>query len=144
VPIYYTVLVYNQLSAIYENVDDSSWFRHCATSREVAESIPDGFIGIFHFSPGVDSASSRNEYQEYLRGGNGGRCVGLTTLLPSCADCLELTGASASWPALPFTWRRRTNSRRSTHFTTATNVTPSSAVGVDPISTTTTMSCQLG
>ena len=23
-------------------------------------------------------------------GGKGGRCVGLTTLLPSCADCLEI------------------------------------------------------
>ena len=26
----------------------SSWFRHCATSRKVAGSIPDGVIGIFH------------------------------------------------------------------------------------------------
>ena len=25
-----------------------SWLRHCATSREVAGSIPDGIIGIFH------------------------------------------------------------------------------------------------
>jgi len=30
-------------------------------------------------------------------GGKGGRCVGLTTLLPSCADCLEIWGASNSW-----------------------------------------------
>jgi hypothetical protein len=29
------------------------------------------------------------EDQEYLVGGKGGRCVGLTTLPPSCADCLE-------------------------------------------------------
>jgi len=35
------------------------------------------------------SASNRNEYQEYLLGGKGGRCVGLT-LPPSCADCLEI------------------------------------------------------
>ena len=34
-------------------------------------------------------ASNRNEYQEYFLGGKGGRCVGLTTLPPSCADCLE-------------------------------------------------------
>ena len=26
-----------------------SWFRHCATSRKVAVSIPDGVIGIFHW-----------------------------------------------------------------------------------------------
>jgi hypothetical protein len=33
------------------------------------------------------------------RGGGGGRCrsVRLTTLPPSCADCLEIPGASASW-----------------------------------------------
>jgi len=36
------------------------------------------------------STSNRNEYQEYLLGGKGGRCVGLTTLPPSCADCLEI------------------------------------------------------
>jgi hypothetical protein len=35
-------------------------------------------------------ASNRNEYQEYFLGGKGGRCVGLTTLPPSCADCLEI------------------------------------------------------
>ena len=27
----------------------SSWLRHCATSRKVAGSIPDGVIGIFHW-----------------------------------------------------------------------------------------------
>jgi hypothetical protein len=27
----------------------TSWFRHCATSRKVAGSIPDGVIGIFHW-----------------------------------------------------------------------------------------------
>jgi hypothetical protein len=27
----------------------SSWLRHCATSRKVAGSIPDGIIGIFHW-----------------------------------------------------------------------------------------------
>ena len=35
--------------------------------------------------PWVDSASNRNEYQEYFLGDKGGRCVGLTTLPPSCA-----------------------------------------------------------
>jgi len=32
----------------------------------------------------------RNDYQKYFLGGKGGRCVGLTTLPPSCADCLEI------------------------------------------------------
>jgi len=42
-----------------------------------------------HYDPGVNSASNRNEYQEYLLGGKGGRCVRLTTLPSPCADCLE-------------------------------------------------------
>jgi hypothetical protein len=40
------------------------------------------------YGPEVDSASNRNEYQGYFLGGKGDRCVGLTTLRPSCADCL--------------------------------------------------------
>ena len=51
-----------------------SWLRHCATSRKVAGSIPNGFIGNFHWhnlsgrtmGPGIDSASNINEYQEYF------------------------------------------------------------------------------
>ena len=42
-----------------------------------------------HYGPGVDQAS-RNEYQEYFLGGKGSRCVGLTTLPPSCAVCHEI------------------------------------------------------
>ena len=38
-----------------------------------------------HYGPAVDSSSNRNEYQEYFLGGKGGRCVGLTTLPPSCS-----------------------------------------------------------
>jgi len=44
--------------------------------------------------PGVDTASNRNKYQNTSGGGGGGgkggRWVGLTTLGPSCADCLEI------------------------------------------------------
>jgi len=32
-----------------------------------------------------------------ISSGKGGRYVGLTTLPPSCADCLEICGASTSW-----------------------------------------------
>jgi len=46
-----------------------------------------------HYDPGVDSASDRNEHQEYFLGGKGGRCVGLTTLPLSCAECLEIRGS---------------------------------------------------
>jgi hypothetical protein len=33
-----------------------------------------------HYGPGVNSASNRNEYQEYFLQGEGGRCIGMTTL----------------------------------------------------------------
>jgi hypothetical protein len=46
---------------------------------------------------GVDLASNRNEYWEYFLGSKGGQCVGLTTLQPSCADCLDILVASTSW-----------------------------------------------
>ena len=39
-----------------------------------------------HYDPGFDSASNRNDFL----GGKGDRCVGLTTLPPSCADCHEI------------------------------------------------------
>jgi hypothetical protein len=42
------------------------------------------------YSLGADSASNRNEYQKFFLGGRGGRCVRLTPLLHSCADCLEI------------------------------------------------------
>jgi len=56
-------------------------------------------INIFlrpHNGPGVDSASIRNENQAYLQVGEGGRCVGLTILLPPCADWQEIGRLRAS------------------------------------------------
>jgi hypothetical protein len=48
-------------------------FRHYETSRKVAGSISNNIIGFFifqpHYSAGVDSASNRNEYQEFSWGG---------------------------------------------------------------------------
>ena len=49
----------------------AQWLRCCATNRKVAGWIPEGVIGIFHsfrthYATGVDSASNRNEYQEYF------------------------------------------------------------------------------
>jgi len=54
----------------------AQWLRCCATNPEVAGSIPAGVNEFFidiksfrsHYGPGVDSASNRNEYQEYFRG----------------------------------------------------------------------------
>jgi len=70
----------------------AQWLRCCATNRKVAGSIPNGVSGFFidiksfrsHHGPVVDTASNRNEYQEYFLGGKSGRCLRLTTLPPSC------------------------------------------------------------
>jgi hypothetical protein len=39
---------------------------------------------------GVDLVSNRNELPGIFPGDKAGRCVGLTTLPPSCPDCLEI------------------------------------------------------
>ena len=82
-------------------IRDTLWrssLRHCATSWKVAGSIPDGVIEIFH----VHNPSGRTTALGSTRpltemsarniswGGKGGRCVGLTTLPPSGADCHEI------------------------------------------------------
>jgi len=61
---------------IYMGTAVAQWLRWCATIRKVAGSIPAGVSGFFidvksfwsHYGPGVDSASNRNEYQEYFLG----------------------------------------------------------------------------
>ena len=78
---------------------------HCATSRKIAVSIPDVVIRIFHFrnpfgrtmALGSTQPLTEMSTRDVSLGGKGGRCVGLTTLPPSCADCLEILGASTSW-----------------------------------------------
>jgi len=73
------------------------WLEHCATIRKEAGPIPNHVILIFIYPVlptalwrGVDSASNRNEYQVSLLWPTGGRCVGLTTVPLSSADCLEI------------------------------------------------------
>jgi len=64
-----------------------SWFRHCATRRKVAGSIPDdwhnpsGRTTALGLTQPLTVMSTRNIYW----GGKGGRCVG-----PLCAECLEI------------------------------------------------------
>jgi len=71
----------------------AQWLRCCATNLKVAGLIPACVIDIksfrSHYGPGVDSVSNRNEYQEHLLGGKGGRCVRLTTLPPSCTVVMK-------------------------------------------------------
>jgi hypothetical protein len=42
-----------------------SWLKNCAANRKVAGSIPDGVLSPY-YGPVVDSASNRNEYQDFL------------------------------------------------------------------------------
>ena len=75
-----------------------SWLRHCATSQKVAGSIPGGVIGIFRWhnpsgrtvALGLTQPLTEMSTRNISWGAKGGRCVGLTTLPPSCADCLEI------------------------------------------------------
>ena len=54
-----------------------------------------------HYGPGVDSTSNRNEYQEYSLGSKG--CwVGLTKLIHSCGDYLEIWELQTSVASGPF------------------------------------------
>jgi hypothetical protein len=53
----------------------AQWLGYCITNQKDAGSIPDGFMEFFvDINPtdgsGVDSASNRNEYQEYFLGVN--------------------------------------------------------------------------
>ena len=54
------------------------WIKYCITSL-------------------LHSACNRKEYQGYLLWSKGGRCLELTILTPSCANCLEILGASSFW-----------------------------------------------
>jgi hypothetical protein len=74
-----------------------SWLRHCATNRKVAGSIPDGIIGIFNWHNPSGRTMALGLTQpltemgtRYISWGKGSRWIGLTTLPPSCADCLKI------------------------------------------------------
>ena len=68
---------------------------HYATNPKVAGSIPEGAIVIFYWhkscGPGIDSASNRNECQEYFLGGKGGLHVPIV-LRSGSLKILELYG----------------------------------------------------
>ena len=90
-----TLWVYaNRCHQFTKYIMSSVVVRRCTTSWKVPGSIPGRVTWDFFRSirqvlvPGVDSAS-KNEYQD-IPGGKGVRCVGVTTLLPSCAECQEI------------------------------------------------------
>jgi len=105
-------------------VRTSSLLRHCATSRKVAGSIPDGVIGIFHWlNPSgrtlvLGSNQPLTEMSKEM--GKDGRCVGLTTLPPSCADC---HGTLRTVEAC--TWITNTHIAKFTHYPRFSSLRPS-------------------
>ena len=70
------IFVFTDSTYIYMGTAVAQWLRCCATNQKIAGSIPAGVSGFFidiksfwsHYGPGVDSASNRNEYQEYFLG----------------------------------------------------------------------------
>ena len=80
------------------------WLQHSATSQQVMGLISDGVTGFF-----IDLILLTtlwpwgwlSLWQKWVPGmlpeGLGGWCLGLTTVLPTCADCLANPGASSSW-----------------------------------------------
>ena len=84
------------------NICDSTYLNFCGVRLSWYKSEGRGFdsrwyhwnFSLTSFRPhcglGFGSASKRNEHQEYFLMGKDGHCVGLTTLPPSCANCLEI------------------------------------------------------
>ena len=71
---------------------------HCTTSLKVAGSILNGIIGVFHWhnssgrtmALGLTQPLTEMSTRNISGGGKDGRCLGLTTLAPSRADCLDI------------------------------------------------------
>jgi hypothetical protein len=81
-------------------------FSLCATNQKVDVSIPDGDMEFFidnsfwsHYGPGVDSASNRNEYQEYFLAVNMAGAKGWQTYHHSVTFSRNLV-TLISWKAL--------------------------------------------
>jgi hypothetical protein len=97
-PSFYNFNVFvTYVNGLYWGHAVAQWLRHCATNRKVAGSIPDGVFGIFHLHNPSGRTMALGSTQPLTEkvpgtfpGGKGGRCVGLTTLPPSCADCLKI------------------------------------------------------
>ena len=95
-------IISNSLSVLITLLQWCNTLRQCATIQQIAGSIPDGVTKIFHWlNPscrtiplGSTMPLPEMSTRGLFLGGKGGRCVGLTTLPPSHADCLEILGAS--------------------------------------------------
>ena len=78
----------------FDTVLDRAWGGVVVKALSEGPGIDPRSLGTFSgasdssMCPGVDSAS-KNEYQD-IPGGKDGRCIRVTTLPPSCAECLEI------------------------------------------------------
>ena len=86
----------------------AQWLRCCATNQKVAGSIPDGVIGIFHWHNPSDCTMTLGSTQRLTEmstrrfsRGKCGRCVRLTTLLPSCAVVMKTGNLNSLEPSGP-------------------------------------------
>jgi len=69
-------VIFIDFTCIVIFIDFTCSVMRCTTNRKVAGSIPAGVSGFFidiisfrsHYGSGVDSASNKNEYQEYFLG----------------------------------------------------------------------------
>jgi len=70
----------------------------CSFLKKVLNSISNGVILPAAMWPVFDSVWNINEYKQYLlkEGSKSGRCLGITTLLLSRENCLDILGTSNS------------------------------------------------
>jgi len=86
-----------------------SWLRHCATSRKVADSIPHGVTGIFHWhnlsgrtmALGLTHPLTEMSTRNISWGVKDGRCVGLTTYHFHVPTVLKSWGFNLLEPSRP-------------------------------------------
>ena len=98
----------HQVGAGHRKQTDMTKLIRVFRNFENAPKNPEHVFSFIHYGPGVDSASNRNEYQEYFLGGKSGRCVRLTNLLPSCAVVMKSGNLNFLEPSGPLQACNRT------------------------------------
>jgi hypothetical protein len=85
-----------------------TWELLMLTSVQELKDIAVDFLSVCHAKSSRFSClfflSLRHEYQRMSPGDKGGRCVVLTAVPPSFADCVEILGTSKSWSTKDLSW----------------------------------------
>ena len=93
---------HTELHILIVSLLDDFTFVIITRSRDRSQMVTPGIYSVaadISVCLGVDSAS-KNEYQD-IPGGKGGRCVRVTTLPPSCAECLVIWSLNRPEPSGP-------------------------------------------